>query len=143
MELNKIKVKLIKEDSVEYERQIKGTQDIVSYINSIEDLQNNTEETAYIVCLNTKNNIVNFAEIARGGINWCNIDIKTIFKYVLLSNANKFILVHNHPSGDTTPSKLDLEVTKKIFQASKIMDIEFLDHIIIGEDFNSIFKYIK
>lgn len=53
---------------------------------------------------------------------------------LLLSGATQFAVVHNHPSGDPTPSNADLQVTRKLYEASKLMDIEFTDHIILGDD---------
>ena len=91
-----------------------------------------TEESILLICLNNKNQIIAYSEIAKGGINNCQLDMKTIFKNVLLTNACSFILVHNHPSGDATPSQADIDVTKKIFELAQIFNIELLDHIVIG-----------
>lgn len=130
------KVKLIlKEENIEYKtNKIKSAKDVIEFMNSIEQMNLLAEETTFLICLNTKNEIVAYSEIAKGGIDQCPIDIKTIFKTVLLSNANKFILIHNHPSGDSTPSQADKNITKRIKQASDIMNIEFLDHIVIAGD---------
>lgn len=69
-----------------------------------------------------------------GGINWCNFSQSELFKTILLSNSSKFILVHNHPSGNVQPSKNDYEITKKILEVSKLLDLQFLDHIVIGDN---------
>ena len=104
-----------------------------------EKLENESEEKMILICLNTKNQIVNYCEIASGGTNYCMIDPKTIFKSALLSNASKIILVHNHPSGDIKPSQEDLKLTERIKQVCELVEIQLLDHIIIGdEDFKSI-----
>ena len=84
--------------------------------------------------MNNKSVPVNYSLIAKGTINTSMIDPKTIFKTILLSNANAFIMVHNHPSGDPTPSKADYEITNVLKQASNLLDIKFLDHIVIGND---------
>lgn len=130
------KVKLIlKEENIEYDfNRIRNAKDVIEFMNSIEQMNLLAEETTFLICLNTKNEIVAYSEIAKGGIDQCPIDIKTIFKTVLSSNANKFILIHNHPSGDSTPSQADKNITKRIKQASDIMNIEFLDHIVIAGD---------
>lgn len=130
------KVKLIlKEENIEYDfNRIRNAKGVIEFMNSIEQMNLLAEETTFLICLNTKNEIVAYSEIAKGGIDQCPIDIKTIFKTVLLSNANKFILIHNHPSGDSTPSQADKNITKRIKQASDIMNIEFLDHIVIAGD---------
>lgn len=133
MKINKIKLQMIQEKEVEYKtNKIKSAKDIVKFMNDIEEMNLLAEENVFLICLNTKNEIISYSEIAKGGIDNALIDMKNIFKNVLLCNANKFILVHNHPSGDATPSKNDYDVTEKIKKASKIMDIQFLDHIVIG-----------
>ena len=87
--------------------------------------------------------LVSFTEIARGGLDMCNLSQNQIFKTVLLSNSNKFILVHNHPTGDPTPSRTDIETTKRILNSCEILGIEFLDHLVIGDsEYQSIMKYL-
>lgn len=135
MKFSKIKLQMVQEQNFNYNsKTISSAQDIVKYINEYEELEKATEETTLLICLNTKNQVVAYTELAKGGINFCYIDMKTIFKNILLCNANKFILVHNHPSGVADPSKSDIEITKHIKQASEIMNIEFLDHIVVAND---------
>lgn len=68
------------------------------------------------------------------GVAFCNIDLKNIFKTILLANASKFILAHNHPSGIAKASANDINITRRIKDMSKLMDIQFLDHIIVAND---------
>lgn len=133
--MNFNKIKILKEKSIKYNSQIiKSTTDIVKLISGIESIEDLADESTFLICLNSKNQILAYTEIAKGNINTCNIDIKSIFKPIILSNACKFIIIHNHPSGDPTPSKQDFKITKEIKEASKIMHIEFLDHVVIGEN---------
>lgn len=68
------------------------------------------------------------------------MDVKQIFEETIKTGMNKFILVHNHPSGDATPSIQDIELTKKIEEGSKLLELQLLDHIVIGDgSFQSIF----
>lgn len=69
----------------------------------------------------------------RGNISSARVDIKQIFEETIKTGMSKFILVHNHPSGDATPSKQDLELTDKVEKAAKILDLELLDHIVLGD----------
>ncbi len=79
-----------------------------------------------------------------GNISSANVDIKQIFEETIKTGMNKFILVHNHPSGDATPSIKDIELTKRIKEASKLLDLQLLDHIVIGDGvFQSIFTNKK
>lgn len=70
---------------------------------------------------------------AMGAINYCPVSISDIFKAALLSNAANILLFHNHPSGDVTPSEDDIQVTKRVMEAGKLLGIPLLDHIILGE----------
>ena len=139
MEFCKVKLQMLKEKNCNYNsRKVKSTTDVVKYINEIEKLGEMAEEYAILICVNSKNQILSYSEIAKGGINFCNFDMGSLFKNVLLCNAKGFILVHNHPSGHAKPSKEDLEITGKIEIASTIMGVAFLDHIVIANnDFES------
>lgn len=133
MKFSKIKLQMVQEENFNYNsRTIKTAVDIVKYINENEELEKATEEHTILICLNNKNQILAYTEIAKGGTNFCYVDMKTIFKNILLCNANKFIIAHNHPTGNAVASKNDIELTESIKQASKIMNVEFLDHIVIG-----------
>lgn len=142
MKIAKTYIKICREKEFTYNKiQIKNVIDIVKLVNKIEDIQNLDTENAFIICLNNKNEPVNYSLISKGTINASLIDIKSIFKNVFLSNASSFVFVHNHPSGDSTPSKQDLDITKKLKDASDLLDIKFLDHVIIGEDcYTSLFE---
>lgn len=135
MKFSKVKIQMVQEQNFNYNsRIIRTPEDIIKFINEIEQLDRATEENIILVCLNTKNQIVAYNHLAKGSINNCEIDMKSIYKTILLSNANKFILAHNHPSGNAQPSGNDFEITERIKATSKIMDIQFLDHIVIGNN---------
>lgn len=135
MRIYKTSIKLVRETTTQYNNtNIKNITDIIKLIDNIEDIKNNDVENVYIICLNNKSVPVNYSLIAKGTINASMIDPKTIFKTILLSNASAFIMIHNHPSGDPTPSKQDYEITNILEKASKLLDIKFLDHIVIGND---------
>lgn len=73
-------------------------------------------------------------KISTGTLNSSLVHPREVFKVVLMANANSVLLYHNHPSGDPTPSKEDLEVTQRIHEAGKVLGIEVMDHIIIGSN---------
>lgn len=75
-----------------------------------------------------------FQKLQDGGANWCNFSQSELFKTVLLGNSSKFILVHNHPSGNANPSESDYEITRKVLQVARLLDLQFLDHIVIGDN---------
>ena len=81
MKFSKIKLQMVQEQNFNYNsKTISSAQDIVKYINEYEELEKATEETTLLICLNTKNQVVAYTELAKGGINFCYIDMKTIFK---------------------------------------------------------------
>ena len=80
---------------------------------------------------------------AIGGLNSSMIEIREIFKEPIKASAAKIVLVHNHPSGDVTPSPDDIKFTKKIINAGEIFGIEIIDHIIIGDGKFSSLKRLK
>jgi len=96
----------------------------------LEDLPH---EEFWVVYLNKKNRVLRSEAISRGGISETVVDNKIIFSHALKSLASSIILFHNHPSGSPNPSHADLQVTKRIIQASKLLDIKVLDHIIVGD----------
>jgi DNA repair protein RadC len=91
-------------------------------------------ESVKLMLLNRANKVLGVREISVGGTSGCIIDTKIIFQYCLTSNASSYILSHNHPSGNLTPSDADKAITNKLKQGSDILGLNFLDHIIITRD---------
>ena len=107
------------------------------------ELRFEKREIAKIVVLNNKNIILKIKDIAYGGSNFANLSIKDILVEPIVMKAPKIILVHNHPSGDSTPSKQDIDFTMKLYESATIFNIELLDHIVIGDmQFTSIFSEV-
>lgn len=90
------------------------------------------EEVVKVVILNAKNEIVKMKDVARGGIDYTNIPMKDILSEPIQMKEPKFILVHNHPSGDSTPSKADIIYTNGLFEIANKLGLIMVDHIIIG-----------
>ncbi|MET3196277.1 DNA repair protein RadC [Bacillus sp. OAE603] len=97
-------------------------------------------EQEHFICLylNTKNQIIARETIFKGSLNASIVHPREVFKEAFRRSASSIICLHNHPSGDPTPSREDIEVTKRLVECGKIIGIELLDHIIIGEH-----KYIS
>ena len=110
--------------------QIKSPKDVASLLMS--DLRFEKREIAKIIILNNKNVVLKILDVAIGSGNFSNLNIRYILSETVKTNAPKIILVHNHPSGDATPSGADIVVTNKLKEAAEILNIELLDHIIIG-----------
>ena len=92
------------------------------------------QEHLNVMLLDTRNRMVKLVEVYRGSLNSSLIRVSEVFKEAVRANAAAIIVVHNHPSGDPTPSPEDISVTHAIVQAGKLLDIEVLDHIVVGKN---------
>lgn len=121
---------------------IRTPQDIANLV--MNELRYEKKEEARVIILNIKNEIQRIVKIAQGGTNFAMIEPKEVLVDAIKIGAPKIILIHNHPSGDPTPSKADYEVTDRIYESAEIMGIKLLDHIVIGDGkFDSIFQNRK
>ena len=84
-----------------------------------------------VLMLSNNNKVLGVLEVSSGGITGTIVDLRIIFSALLKANAVGFLIVHNHPSGKLAPSDADRQITRKIKEASKILDITLLDHLII------------
>lgn len=91
-------------------------------------------EEFVLLLLNRNNQVLGWVKISTGGTSGTLVDPKVIFQFALNCNASGLILCHNHPSGNLKASDADIEMTKKIIQGGKLLDISILDHIILTED---------
>lgn len=91
-----------------------------------------------VIGLDTKNKPTVISIVAMGTLNQSTVSTREVFKPLLLSNSIRFIVVHNHPSGNTNPSKNDLKITQKLKKAGEMMEIVLLDSIIYGDDIRSL-----
>ncbi|HEX8013722.1 MAG TPA: JAB domain-containing protein [Flavobacterium sp.] len=84
-----------------------------------------------ILLLNRSNKVLGMYEVSSGGIAGTSVDLRMIFAAALKSNAVSLIMIHNHPSGQLKPSEADKQITRKVREAGRVMDITLLDHLII------------
>ena len=110
---------------------IKSPKDVADIF--IEELKYEKREMLKVVILNTKNVVQKIVDIAVGGTASISIEPKDILIEAIKMEMPKIIVVHNHPSGDATPSMSDIEITKKIKDSAKLLGIQLLDHIVIGD----------
>ena len=92
-----------------------------------------SEEHVFLLSVDMKYRLKAFFEIGIGNNDTCLVDRRGIAQKILLSNAAKMIMVHNHPSGDPTPSKEDLNVSNELKKLGELLDIPFVDSIILGD----------
>jgi len=89
-------------------------------------------EELWVLVLDTKNRVISKDQLYKGSLNSSTVRIGEVFRAAIQRNAASVIVVHNHPSGDPTPSPEDISLTRALIQAGKLLDIELLDHVIIG-----------
>ena len=99
----------------------------------MEEMRYEKKEITKILILNNKNEILKIKDISTGGPNYTFIQPKEVLVDNIKMGAPKLILAHNHPSGDSSPSKQDIETTEKILDLSEKLGIQLLDHIVIGD----------
>ncbi len=90
------------------------------------------QEHLRVLLLNTKNHVLGSREVYKGSLNSSLIRVGELFKEALRQNCAAIILVHNHPSGDPSPSRDDIQVTRQAVEAGKLLDVAVLDHLVVG-----------
>lgn len=119
-------------DNIEVGCKISNGVDVYNLIG--DSIKYEKQENFILILLDTKSKLINYQTIYKGGLTYNLVHMRDIFREIVKYNAYKFICVHNHPTGDPTPSKSDVETTKEIVKTSRLMGIKFVDHIIIGDN---------
>jgi DNA repair protein RadC len=97
-----------------------------------EEMRTLDREEFHVLLLTTKNGLIKQAPVSRGSLNASVVEPREVFKDAIAASAASMILVHNHPSGDPTPSSEDIAITKRLVKAGELLHITVLDHIILG-----------
>lgn len=131
--VNIVSVRMVKECSLLYkDRVIRSPEDGYNLLQQF--LGNVDREHFVVACLDTKNQPTTINTCHVGSLNASIVHPREVMKPGILSNAASIIVGHNHPSGNPEPSQEDIQVTKKLVEAGKIMGIDVLDHIILGDE---------
>tara|TARA_B100000497_G_scaffold121305_1_gene150868 strand:- start:1841 stop:2536 length:696 start_codon:yes stop_codon:yes gene_type:complete len=110
---------------------IKSSKDI--YILLLSDLSDLISEEFWVIFLNHRNKIIGKKRISSGGLTATVVDVRILFKEAIERLATAIVIAHNHPSGTLKPSRADIQLTQKIKNASKLLDIQLLDHLIVAD----------
>ena len=130
--INIVSIKLVKESSFLYQTlTISSPKDAYEMIK--DQLQDLDREQFIIACLNTKNEPTNISVVSVGSLNKAIVHPREVFKTAILSNAASVMAFHNHPSGETTPSQQDIQLTNRLYEVGELLGIKLLDHLIIGD----------
>lgn len=128
-----IRTVAVREKSIFYEhRQLNNSQQAAELGQLL--VKGADRENLIVCCLDGKNTPISIERAGIGTVNSCPVGMREIFKNAILCNAVKIIVFHNHPSGSAEPSKVDIEITKKMRRAGEFLDIEVIDHIILGDN---------
>ena len=112
--------------------QIRGPEDVANLLMLEMGLLE--QEHLRTVLLDTKNHVMRVANVYTGSLNTAVVRVGEVFREAIRANCAAIIVVHNHPSGDPTPSPEDVQVTETLVAAGKLLDIEVLDHVVIGRN---------
>ena len=138
-ELDIVKIRLVKEPSWYSEVPLQESADVAKLMS--EKLADCDREIFCILNLATDGKVINMNVVSMGTLNAAIISPREVFKSSILSNAASIIAVHNHPSGNVFPSKHDKYTTQRLREAGELLDIELLDHIIIGGNKGEYFSF--
>lgn len=128
-----VSIKMVKEKSIKYEnRKITSPSDAEVLCRSF--LGDSDREQLIAISLDTKNQPTNINVVSIGSLNSSIVHPREVFKLAILINANSIIIAHNHPSGDATPSREDINITKRLKECGELIGINLIDHIIIGDE---------
>lgn len=127
-----VSCKLVKEcAAISYaQRRINAPEDAVGLVRDF--LEDADRETIILICLNRKGEPTALHTVSIGTLSSSLVHPREVFKAAILSNSASIILVHNHPSGDPSPSQEDIDISHRIKSAGELLGIELLDHLIIG-----------
>lgn len=109
---------------------VRSPQDVANLLMA--DMGLLEQEHLRVVLLDTKNRVLAMPEVYRGSVNTSQVRVAELFREAVRQNCPAMVIVHNHPSGDPTPSSDDIEITKEAVAAGELLDIEVLDHLVIG-----------
>lgn len=124
-------------------KKLHNSADVVQILKSIYATLDQDQEHFVLLSLDAKNKLIAFKVLFSGGQSEATIDPKVLFRNALLSGATAIMVAHNHPSNDPNPSSDDRSITKTIQACSKLLGIQFLDHIILSQDGSGHFSFAE
>lgn len=135
-----VSTRLIRESGPWYTEKITSPEDVARIMRDHMDMGNLDREHFVVLYLDRKNHVNAIQTVSIGGLHSSLVHPREVFKPAIVASSAAIILVHNHPSGDSTPSTEDINITRRLIEAGKILGIEVLDHVVIG---NNEYKSLK
>ncbi|MEW5925903.1 MAG: JAB domain-containing protein [Gemmatimonadota bacterium] len=126
------KIQLVRDGSVPFPQRICATPSLAvelfrAYVGDPD------REHVVAIFLDSQNRFIGLHTIAVGTVDYCVFNPREVFKAALLCNATSLVLAHNHPSGDSAPSTVDIEITRDLQRAGELLDIVLMDHVVVGQ----------
>lgn len=138
-ELKVVNVRLVKEPSLYSDEPIRTPQDVLKLI--AKELSLYDREVFLILNLKYNGQVINMNICSVGTLNASLVSPREVFKSSILSNAGAFIAIHNHPSGNLDPSEDDKQLTKRLMECGRLLDIRLIDHIIVAAETGEMFSF--
>ncbi|MGC8819696.1 MAG: RadC family protein [Fervidobacterium sp.] len=132
--------RLVKEETINNDPVLNSPQSVFQYCI---DMQAFPQEVVRVIFLDSRLKVIGSKDISRGTLNSSIAHPRDILREALIRNSSGIIIAHNHPSGDPTPSKDDIDITKRIKKAGELLGIALFDHVIIGRTYNSLRQNFK
>lgn len=135
-EIRKYKLELVKENGVDYmpKNRVDAPNLVFRALEDIFRMSKQAEEIFVMMTMSTAKVISGAFEVSRGTLNTACVSPREVFKRAILINAESIIIAHNHPSGSLSPSRGDFNLTRRLVECGKILDINVIDHLIVGDD---------
>lgn len=121
------------ENITPYGRAIRDSKGVAEIVHAL--IGTEAVEVLIVLHLDARNHLVGYTEVARGGMASCAVAIGDVLRPLVVAATPGFIVAHNHPSGDPSPSPDDTAITKRIQDGAHLLGIKLLDHVIVGQDF--------
>lgn len=120
----------LNEEYAPFNRSVHSPEDLVSIARSI--CIDSAVEIFCVFLLDVKNRVIGYTQIGMGGPDACPVDVRSVFRAAVMIGASSIVCTHNHPSGDASESRDDINLTTRIKQAGALLDIKLLDHVIVS-----------
>lgn len=137
--LNEVRIRLAEGDVLYNTSPIQTSEDAAEMLKQL--MVDADREYLYVVNLDTKGCPINYSLVSVGTINGAMCRPADVFKSAILSNASSIVMLHNHPSGDPTPSDIDVTMTEQLVEAGKLIGIHMIDHVIVGGMNGSMYSF--
>ena len=128
--IDMVSVRLVKDMDYISERPLRNSDDVIQFLG--EQLCNYNREVVAMINMSSAGNVINASILTMGTVNEALMPVAEAYKVALLSNASQMILLHNHPSGEVSPSKADVSVTRRFALAGHLVGVPLVDHVIVG-----------